>query len=264
MYNCNKRNKKRIGKQKGRPIRNRKSYVRRLDRKSRFMLTTSFQNNDLSDRCKCICAVSEAFTDVPGNPVLKYSFVANGMFDPFGTSSDAQPSWFKPWMALYGKYRVVGASIDLQCTNVGTASPYEICVYPSDDGTIVNSVVEANTQPFSTRKLIGMSSGMSIGYLKNTMVSKKMFGRSVMGDENFAADVTSNPPFKWYWHIFISTLDGTNVTPSFICKIYFHVFFYGRLSQGMTSPGLQGLWKELKLQLAKREASSFEEVKNVE
>lgn len=220
--------------------RNRRN--RKLKRRNNFRLTTARQFYDLADRTICLIRVCEAFTDDPAQPVLKYTWIGNGLFNPFGTSGNAQPSWFKPWMAMYAKYRILGSSIQLQMTNTTNSDPYEVSVYPTVDSTIVNSVAEAKTQPFNRSRLVGPLSGMSNSTVRNRMVSKKMFGRGVMGDEGFAGDFTSNPANKWYWQVFFQTIIGSNVKPSFIATVSFNVIFYGRLSQGETTPLLAKLW----------------------
>lgn len=217
---------------------------------NKLRLSTSIEQTDLSDRTICNIAVSEAFSDDPGTFQNQYTFVANGLFNPLGSSGDGQPSWFKPWMAMYAKYRVVSSSIQLQCTNEWTTAmgvntyyhPYEIVVYPSVSSTFPSTVVGAKTQPFAVSKLIGPATGSSNGTVFNLIAASKVFGRNVMGDENFSGDFGDNPNNKFYWQIYAETLYGTNIYSSFIATVRFRVIFYGRLPQDLTAPSLSALY----------------------
>jgi len=217
---------------------------RKFIRNNRSSLSTSIQQRDIADRNICNVAVSEWFNDNPASTNQTYTWVANGLFDPLGTSGTAQPSWFQPWMAMYAKYKVISSSIQLQCTNT-TNDPMEIVVYPTLVTAPLSTVVAAKTQPFAASKLIGPSSGSSNGVIRNYIVSSKLFGRNVMGDETFAGNLGTNPASKWYWQIFCTSLSTDYILLNFIVTIRFKVIFYGRLTQDLTTPSLTNYYQHV-------------------
>jgi hypothetical protein len=249
-----KTNNKRTRLSFGQRRRFSKTNANRLSRNSRSSLSTSVQQRDIADRNICNVAVSEWFNDNPSSTNQTYTWIANGLFDPLGTSGSAQPSWFQPWMAMYAKYKVISSSIQLQCTNT-TNDPMEIVVYPTLVTAPLSTVVGAKTQPFSTSKLIGPSSGSSNGVIRNFIVSSKLFGRNVMGDETFAGNIGTNPASKWYWQIFCTSLSSDYIEVNFVLTMRFKVIFYGRLTQDLTTPSLNNYYKQVLLEHKERNSN---------
>lgn len=143
---------------------------------------------------------------------LLYS--CNGMFNP-RPSGSSQPFYFDQLAALYDHYTVIGSRIKVTALP-GTVDQDlgALVVMLNDDTTAsaLTSVADAagQTQATPIRYISGASSQPTI--LNLSWSAKKLFGGSILGNDNLQGTASANPSEATYFQIFYQTLKNTTTS----------------------------------------------------
>lgn len=201
-------------------------------------LTTSVIRNPtgLADRVfvKLQSRVGFSFTNTSGG----YTSVicqANSAFDPFGSSSTAQPYLFDQWAGLYDEYRVHGFAWKVHptmgATGIISTSNRECMVIPTRQSSAFGSALLAREQPRAQFNIFQVNSG-KWATLEGYATCHTILGQSKVafeGDAGTSAAVTADPDVKVYLHI--ATQDpheSTTVNTFAVVELIQYVEFFGR------------------------------------
>jgi len=152
-----------------------------------------------------------SLTSTAGIPNV-FTISCNGMYDPNFTGGGRQPMAFDNMTALYDHYTVIGSKIVVKCTPVSTTNPPAFFgMYLNDDTTVTPSNAAsflANAASYTILPTGGSATKMISGRWS----AKKMFGKSVLGNNILRGDASANPTEATYWTVFFAALDEESNT----------------------------------------------------
>jgi len=158
----------------------------------------------------------------------EYFYRGNSAFDPNLTGTGQQPLGYDQWSQMYDNYRVHGSAVVMRVANLGTSST-AISITPTNASTGGSTYVDTISNPFSKNRILGPTTGMGIGILKNYMKTVKMVGEKIFNNDNYAASTAANPTTSWFWALAFFAMDGlTTVDLSVEVKINYYVEFFKR------------------------------------
>lgn len=142
--------------------------------------------------------------DPSGTISLSQVFRANSLFDPNFTGAGHQPSNFDRLSAIYDRYTVLGAKIQVYPVALGVtaaSTPPVVALHLSEAGDDLNSAYTAGglsnvlEQPRLSRSVSYIGNPALIQKpLMNTFSAKKFFSTpNVVGTTPYSADVGGNP-----------------------------------------------------------------------
>lgn len=149
--------------------------------------------------------------------VSEYIFRANSVHDPDYSGGGHQPLGYDQWTPFYNHYVVIGARISCQFIYSSGASPTGIIygVYLRDDATTMTTGQEIMEQQLGKYRVAAASSlsSPSVTTLTNNFSAKKFFNITDIKDnrDNLGAIVTTSPTDGAFFHVWASTLDGTDL-----------------------------------------------------
>jgi hypothetical protein len=163
----------------------------------------------------------------------------NSVYDPYHAVGGHQPLGFDQLAALYQRYNVHGARMELTVYNNATAETTgfshleratAVVVYPSVlAAPISNTLTTLKEQPYAQHTLTapplttGSVRTMNIPYRTTAQV----FGQPA-SDQDFKSVVTGNPSKEWYWIIFCKGLNDVPLDFNLEIKVYYDVSFFAR------------------------------------
>lgn len=164
-------------------------------------------------RSRCLYNDSPAIA-ATGTASNAHVFTANGMYDPNITGTGHQPMGFDQLMQLYEHYTVTNAKITVSFVNTtsGESGYVGIAIFP--DATVETSPSKLVENGMIKRAYLAKASGDSKSQQTLTMSTRiaRVNGRpeSIVGDDLFRGDVSTNPTEQSYFHVFIYNIDTVN------------------------------------------------------
>lgn len=149
-----------------------------------------------------------------------YIFSANGLFKPNVTAAGHQPMYFDQMAALYNHYTVIGAKATFRITpQAANEDAFRICLTMEDDTTITPAGVDSNIeQSKSSWRLVSPNANNTI-VLRSTYSAKKVYGGSVMAQEEQKGTPTANPAEESYFALTMQASGVATATAEFIAFI---------------------------------------------
>jgi hypothetical protein len=147
-------------------------------------------------------------------------FNINSCFDPDSSGTGHQPSYFDKFSAVYARYFVSEACLDVTISNESATVPVNYAVVYSDQQIGANTVEELTEAQYSKYGIIGVLSSNPIKRvtLPPILMSKLMGttpGDILEADDNMYAPVGSNPADQ-AWGII--RLGATDLTTAISCR----------------------------------------------
>ena len=162
-------------------------------------------------------------------PMVAHVFRGASINDPDFTGAGHQPRGHDQWANFYHRYRVLQSTILVDMRDTNNSVQGHVCgVAAMERSTaLVSFPYRYTEQPYV--KYIGNTVIESeTPRLMMTMKSEYFEGvTDVYVDNNYTADVNSNPAKDWYWHIFAASLNGTTTVGmrAYVTIIYTVQFF---------------------------------------
>ena len=147
-------------------------------------------------------------------------FRANGMYDPNVTGTGHQPLYFDQLSAIYDHFTVLKSYIKVTASTSST-TPQIVNIFLNDDSTITPASVESRMEQSSGKSmLISQGSGTSSVYL--AFDAKKVFGGSVLGNDNLQGTGSADPTEQSLFTITCQAQDtGVATLVYTICEIVY-------------------------------------------
>lgn len=179
----------------------------------------------------------ETYSGNTGSAPYQVNYRGNSLFDPNVAIGGHQPLYFDQYMALYGKYLVLGSSMKLTVTNGSNTAALQCVLWPNTDVTVLATVSEVLEQTkASTMRTIPL--GQSLAYsTKRYAKTSTVLGLSKvqLGEEELSGTSSANPANEWFWSILFSSIDGSStVSVAYCVEITYYVKFYDRLFQNQS------------------------------
>jgi len=196
--------------------------------------TSSFGANiGFPDRLKCLLKYSEVGTFTGSAAPSGQVFQVNSLFDPNLSGTGHQPSYFDTIKAVYGRYCVQGATVEVEIMNGSGVGIFVASLY-SDINIGADSVEQMTEARHCKNFSVGINSGM--GNARNSlpyMDFRKLMGQPVLeSDSNMYTDVGSTPTDVCYWIFKAVAADGsTTMSANWKATIIFDCIFKDLLPQ---------------------------------
>lgn len=140
-----------------------------------------------------------------------YRFCANGMYDPNTSGTGHQPMFFDQMAALYNHYCVIGSKIRITVINqTSSGVAGTVGVINNDDTATSYSDITAFSEQSAGKCRLIPGGSTTTTYLGNKFSAKKVYGGSILGNNNLAGSGTTNPGETHFWDIGYQTVSGTN------------------------------------------------------
>jgi len=150
---------------------------------------------------------SQTFS-VSGTLTTPYQFNLNSIFDPDRTGTGTQPYGHDQLEVLYNRYRVISTSYVISGYNPN--NPIRLCVFPSNNTSIVGSLSEACMIPRA--KFIHQNPAAAQKLVKGRVYLPALIGRNkhqYMADDDYQATFGASPNELAILNIYSAgTLDG--------------------------------------------------------
>lgn len=171
----------------------------------------------------------------PGNAHASFRYRPSAAYDVNPLFGSTAMVGFNELAALYNKYRVHGAKINIVATNQEAFSN-SLTVVPlnSDPGAApsLGTVLAWQMSPFATRKVFAAKGGMDRLVISKYMSTKKIVGSNATKyEENYASAVNTVPVDNWYFAIGVTAMGNNTLTSAgvqFDVKMVVYVEFYDR------------------------------------
>lgn len=133
----------------------------------------------------------------------KFTFSANGIYDPNLTGVGGQPMYFDQLAALYNHYCVTSSFLEYQVMATNVNRDFITTIYIDDDATTDNSAIIAGQRPgaktVSINPSVTVPPVVSLGWN-----AARNFGPGVLNNSLFRGDSVSNPSEQQYYCILLN------------------------------------------------------------
>lgn len=131
-------------------------------------------------------------------------FSCNSLFDPNTSGVGHQPLYFDQMSALYNHYTVIGSKIVVRVNKTTTdVIPTTVGIKINDDTSTTTNVNTLVEQSLTNHRLV--SSGNPVVVLTNKWSAKKMFGGSILGNDNLQGSAGASPTEQSYFEIWANS-----------------------------------------------------------
>lgn len=155
-----------------------------------------------------------------------YTFSINNMYDPNFTGTGTQPIGYDQYSALYGRYRVLSARVEVFACN-RTAVPTRVGYYFSPQSTLPVDPNAWTVQNCTARQnMLGPNTGSNnVVRFEAKAHLPALFGitpNEYKSDQDFSAATGSTGPARLgFMHLWISSLAGVVAAVDFTASIWF-------------------------------------------
>lgn len=162
--------------------------------------------------------------------VVHQIFRANSLFDPDFTGIGHQPMGFDQWSALYSRYRVNAAKIEVTWVQSNTTEDAHFFAGIELAGTTTprsdpEQIIESSQSVYAG--LGNTSAGSATKTITMYVDLKKAFGVKDLSDHNYSATTGNNPTNQLYFQCSTFALSGASILEFFmITEITYYVTFF--------------------------------------
>lgn len=139
-------------------------------------------------------------------------FAANGLYDVDITGVGHQPTGFDQLMSLYNEYVVTEAEIECWFENTDTSYAQVVGISFQDLATTTTDSRKYIENGNCVSKVIGNATGATPNISKLTMkanMQQYSHAQSVLTEQDFAGNSTTNPLDTHYFHVFVAPMNQT-------------------------------------------------------
>jgi len=141
---------------------------------------------------------------------VEYVYRLNSVFDPDQSGVGGQPDGFDQLKTLYGRYRVVAADVEVECT--GQSANGIIAIAPSDTVGPFLSAEEVAGMRYAVSSVFSATESARIRARYHIGKLLGYSDDSLLANSNLDAAVTANPSFQQY--LVVGVEGGTSSTHS--------------------------------------------------
>lgn len=172
-------------------------------------------------------------TTATGNQLFR----ANGLYDPDYTGAGHQPPQFDTFANVFDNYRVIGGKMKVTFVNLASV-PVRVNLRLYEDIDLgAPGVSNASTDFFSTKRsrtIIMTPSGGARDIVTLTMGKNfvKEFGKKILKENSYQADIASDPPTAqtFVWQLSAQSLDSsTALNIEYNVELLHHTRFFNRI-----------------------------------
>lgn len=159
-----------------------------------------------------------------GGVPATHIFRLNSLYDPDYTGIGHQPLGFDQIMPLYNHYTVLGAKVTLIWSN-HDPSYNKMCIAQIKDNTTLSTISGEMIENAMCKYAViaPKQAGPSINKMVFTISMSKFFGRPILGEHDFTADIVTNPVEKVYLHLTSNPFDAVDATDTHVSVLIEYV-----------------------------------------
>ena len=157
------------------PFRSRRRVYKRSSRNLRSVK----QGNAFPDRSLVKMRYADNYEMNSVGGISSQIWRVNSIFDPDSTGVGHQPYSHDQWAALYNEYNVHGVKVDLRLTNNSSTVPMDCVFYFNNNGTAIGKMSTAKEKPYSSHRLLGVSTGNNTATISRYVNLKKLYGNGL-------------------------------------------------------------------------------------
>lgn len=206
---------------------------RRAFRKAQHRTSVStIKETAFSDVVRVRLVYQQQFTAALGSLGEAYQeFRGSSLFDPDFTGAGTQPTGFDEWAAVYRRYRVLGSKIKVYPV-VDVNGPFRMLVHAGQTSVSALGFDAISMQP-DTRmsRYLSHTTGTpnSISMYRSTAAVWGVPNSAIRIEQDFSANVTSNPGYNWIWSIVAQNSNtSANGVVTFTARITYYCEFFDR------------------------------------
>lgn len=216
-----------------RATRLRRRKGRRSYKRSRFAYTARPQRMSSATCIPPSMDVNLKYTDQyqfpTGVPIVlsTRTFCLNDCFDPNVSGVGAQPTGFDQWTAFYSRWCVTSCFVKLEFMNLSPLNIVETVMYPSQNGAILTTTLDAASQPRSKRGLTVGAASTAVSRMSRKYSIPFEIGRPIY-DTQYCGTASIGPSVRVFLNVIIAALDGVTSMAGSIYRIdmTFKVHFF--------------------------------------
>lgn len=164
-----------------------------------------------------------------------YVWRGNSIHDPDFTGGGHQPLYADQLALLYSAYRVMGCKCTVTYYS-GSDSLANVGLYPTTTGTALPATLTfASEVPYGKWRVNTGYQAQGKTTLSTYMSSKKLFGKSIIMDDNYASFFGNNPVNQWYWIMWAYDSLGGTVAQTFTVRLTYYVRCEQRINVGTST-----------------------------
>lgn len=134
-----------------------------------------------------------------GGAVTHYMFSCNGLFDPDYTSTGHQPMYFDQAAALWDHYTCIGSKIKFVVSQAAnTNASATACLWLNDDTSVTPTLYGLAEQTSASRRILP-AYNVDPYTLTKKWSPKKIFGGSILANDNLQGTASANPTEQTYY-----------------------------------------------------------------
>lgn len=155
------------------------------------------------------------------------TIMANSCFDPNSSGAGHQPYRYDQYATLYGRYRVLGATLKWRIWQNSSLSVIAqsnfkvVCVATLSPTNLVAQTINGGAwreQSYSKESMMGGTKTFCSGYM--SMSTQKIWSTNsqaaIEAEDSYSAQVTANPAAPWYFVLGMQVVDGTQNWGAFV------------------------------------------------
>ena len=155
----------------------------------------------------------------------------NSLYDPDLTGAGHQYHYFDQMAVLYNRYRVYGINVKISC--VGGNNSFLLGMKPQPDTTVITAINQPTERPEAVYRL--MSGAARSQVFSKYFPINQLLGiskQSLMDEDNYAANPTTNPSSNYYLQVFGQNPDGSTLgSCNYIIELTAYVKWDQRIRQ---------------------------------
>lgn len=164
-----------------------------------------------------------------------YQFCQNDCYDPNYTSTGKQPSGFAEWMAIYGRYTVMGSSCTIIGNSETTGTADDLVLIPGVDMTsppgTSTDVVAGNAYA----KRFTSNFRYTPAVIKHYISTAKLTGKNneaIIAEDDYSGAPAASPARRTAWNIIYQPTDKASSSGCYVTvKLVYYVRFSKRTLQ---------------------------------
>lgn len=205
--------------------------IRRQPRWNRPMVNRS-PRNFVSNRLvtKHVYGEYKALSLTTQGVIQNYLYRLNSVFDPDYTGVGTQPYGRDQLAALYGRYRVVAASVFVTFRNRGDPdNGVMVAIRPASNNTTPSTEKQLIEDRLSQYRIIsGLSGSRTMTTLRGYYPMSRIFGKPsavLRSDDLFSAAIGTNPSHVAYLNVSLVSLNANSSPAEFTIRIVYYTIW---------------------------------------
>lgn len=165
----------------------------------------------------------------------RYTFSANGMYDPNITGTGHQPMYFDQLSGLYNHYVVIGSKIKVRLVPYNQSQPaLQFALFLNDDTTLTPTTVDGVAEQTKAVSRLYPATQAYPASVTCKFSARKVFGPSIMANTALQGSNSANPAEQQFFDLVYSVPTATGMSWWAECEIDYIAIWSERKDVGQS------------------------------